>query len=203
MELLAVLLADEPFKVSEHYRNTLCLPNVKAFARADGIKPENIAEMLSLDGCDKVIIFPYFPLDGKSAYYELALGVEKDSFVDFLNRVAERRSNEMYEAIMQADRRSKAGYRAMLRMEKKSDWKTVEQVTYRAFRDLHDLGVIPISQGMTLKSCEPPTGSGDDGNEALLARKLRSRPAFVPELDYVAELNGSIIGNIMYMRISI
>ena len=84
--------------------------------------------------------------------------------------------------IMQADRRCKAGYKATLRNEKKSDWKTVEQVTYRAFRDA------------------PPTVSGDDGNEALLARKLRSRPAFVPELDYVAELNGSIIGNIMYTR---
>ena len=69
-----------------------------------------------------------------------------------------------------------------LRNEKKSDWKTVEQITYRAFRDA------------------PPTGTDDDGNEALLAQKLRSRAAFVQELDYVAELNGSIIGNIMYAR---
>ena len=69
-----------------------------------------------------------------------------------------------------------------LRREKKSDWKIVEQVTYRAFRDA------------------PPTGTGDDGNEALLARKLRSRDAFMPELDYVAEQNGSVVGNIMYTR---
>ena len=88
----------------------------------------------------------------------------------------------MYEALMQADKRSKAGYKAALRNEKKTDWKTVEQITYRAFRDA------------------PPTGGGDDGNEALLARKLRSRAAFVPELDYVAELDGSVIGNIMYTR---
>jgi len=87
----------------------------------------------------------------------------------------------MYDAIMQADERSKAGYRATLRLEKKSDWKVVEQITYRAFKDA------------------PPTG-GDDGNEALLARNLRSRDAFVPELDYIAELDGSIIGNIMYTR---
>ena len=45
------------------------------------------------------------------------------------------------------------GYKATLRREKKSDWKTVEQITFRAFRDA------------------PPTGSDDDGNEALLARK--------------------------------
>ncbi|MDR0490660.1 MAG: GNAT family N-acetyltransferase [Oscillospiraceae bacterium] len=94
----------------------------------------------------------------------------------------EQRENEMYEAIMQADKRSTAEYKATLRNERKSDWKTVEQITYRAFRDA------------------PPTGTGDDGNEALLARNLRSRVAFVPELDYVAELDGSVIGNIMYTR---
>jgi predicted N-acetyltransferase YhbS/uncharacterized protein YdhG (YjbR/CyaY superfamily) len=75
-----------------------------------------------------------------------------------------------------------AGYQAVLRKEKKADWKVVEQVTYWAFRDA------------------PPTGADDDGNEALLAHKLRSCAAFVPELDYVAELNGSIIGNIMYTK---
>ncbi|MDR1321240.1 MAG: GNAT family N-acetyltransferase [Gracilibacteraceae bacterium] len=69
-----------------------------------------------------------------------------------------------------------------LRLEKKSDWKTVEQITYRAFHDA------------------PPAGANDDGMEALLARKLRSCAAFVPKLDYVAELNGSVIGSIMYTR---
>ena len=69
-----------------------------------------------------------------------------------------------------------------LRNEKKSDWKTVEQITYRAFRDA------------------PPTGTDEDGDEALLAHKLRSRASFVRELDYVAELNGSVVGNIMYTR---
>jgi predicted N-acetyltransferase YhbS/uncharacterized protein YdhG (YjbR/CyaY superfamily) len=36
--------------------------------------------------------------------------------------------------------------------------------------------------------------------EALLARKLRNCAAFVPALDYVAALNGSVIGNIMYTQ---
>jgi len=81
-----------------------------------------------------------------------------------------------------AEERLKAGSSAILRKEKKSDWKTVEQITYRAFRDA------------------PPTGADDDGNEALLAHKLRSCAAFVPELDYVAELYGFVIGNIMYTR---
>ena len=75
----------------------------------------------------------------------------------------------------------KEGYKVVLRNEKKTDWKTVEQVTYRAFRDA------------------PPTGD-DDGMEALLAQRLRSCSAFVPELDYVAEFGGCVIGNIMYAR---
>ena len=42
------------------------------------MKPENIPEMLALDGCEKIILFPYFPLDDKKAYYELTLDIEKD-----------------------------------------------------------------------------------------------------------------------------
>ena len=80
------------------------------------------------------------------------------------------------------EERLKAGNRAILRNERKTDWKTVEQITYRAFRDA------------------PPTGTDDDGNEALLAHNLRSSAAFVPKLDYVAELHGVVIGNIMYTR---
>ena len=179
---MAALLGDEPFEMSEYYRNTIYLPNQKAFVRADGMKPEDIAEMLSHDGCDKIILFPYFPLDEKSAYYKLTLNIEKDKFVDIMRRVEERRLDKMNEAIRQANERSKAGYRATLRLEKKSDRKIVEQITYRAFRDT------------------PSTGTDDDGTEALFAHKLRSRTEFVPELDYVAELNGTIIGNIMYTR---
>lgn len=65
-----------------------------------------------------------------------------------------------------------------LRRENKSDCDTVERITYRAFRNA-------------------PHASGD---EALLVRKLRICGAFVPELDYVSELDGSAIGNIMYTR---
>jgi predicted N-acetyltransferase YhbS/uncharacterized protein YdhG (YjbR/CyaY superfamily) len=179
---MATLFADEPFDASRSFRNTLYLPNHKAFVRADGMKPENITRMLQLEECEKIILFPYFPIDGKSAYYELTLAVEKGSFLDYLRRVDESRIEEMNEAINRADTRSIEGYhKATLRIEKQSDWKTVEQITYRAFRDA------------------PPTGD-DDGKEALLARNLRSRPAFVPELNYVAEMEGKIVGNIMYTR---
>ena len=98
---MAELFANEIFEISEYYRNTIYFPNLKAFVRADGIKPENISEMLSLGGCEKIILFPYFPLDGKSAYYELTLGVDKNSFVEYMNRVHEQQENEMNEAIKQ------------------------------------------------------------------------------------------------------
>jgi hypothetical protein len=111
---MAALFADEPFERSEHYRNTLYLPNIKAFSRADGMKPEDIAEMLARNDCEKIILFPYFPLEEKPAYYELTLGVTKENFVHFMNRVEEQRLSEMHEAIMMADERSKASYRASL-----------------------------------------------------------------------------------------
>jgi predicted N-acetyltransferase YhbS/uncharacterized protein YdhG (YjbR/CyaY superfamily) len=176
---MAALFGNEPFAASEYYRNTIHLPNIKAFARADGMKPEDIAEMLALDSCEKIILFPYFPLDGKSAYYELTLAVTKESFVEFLRRVKERRIEEMNEEINQAIKCKIEGYsKAALRIEGKADWKTVEQITYRAFLNAEHAS----------------------GDEALLARKLRGRPSFVPELNYVAEIDGSVIGNIMYTR---
>ena len=89
--------------------------------------------------------------------------------------------DKMYEAPIQKNERNAAESIATLRKEKKSDWKTVEQITYRAFLNA------------------PPTGD-DEGNEALLAQKLRTCDSFVPELDYVAELHGMVIGNIMYTK---
>jgi predicted N-acetyltransferase YhbS len=84
----------------------------------------------------------------------------------------------MNEAIRPAGERSKAGNRATLRPEKKSDYNTVEQITYRAFLSAEHAS----------------------GGEALLVRKLRDCAAFEPELDYVAELEGTVAGSIMYMR---
>ncbi|GHV15660.1 hypothetical protein FACS1894219_12630 [Clostridia bacterium] len=96
---MAVLFADEPFEKSVYPQNSIYLPNIKALVRADGMKPENIADILAADDCDKIILFPYFPPGGKTAYYELSLGIPKEQFADFLRRVYERRENEMNEEI--------------------------------------------------------------------------------------------------------
>lgn len=64
------------------------------------------------------------------------------------------------------------------RKEDKSDYRTVEELTREAFWNYHVPG------------CD----------EHYLAHILRSSPAFVPELDYVAIVQGKVVGNIMYSK---
>jgi predicted N-acetyltransferase YhbS len=66
-------------------------------------------------------------------------------------------------------------------LELPSDFRAVEELTREAFW--------PHSE----HSC----------NEHLLVHKLRSLPAFIPELDYVAEINGKLAGNIVYSKAKI
>jgi predicted N-acetyltransferase YhbS len=66
----------------------------------------------------------------------------------------------------------------ILRLEQPDDYRSVEKLTYEAFKNAEHAG----------------------GNEALLAHKLRGVAAFVPKLDFVAEAGGKIVGNIMYTR---
>ncbi len=65
-----------------------------------------------------------------------------------------------------------------LRREAVTDHRVVEALAREAF------------WGMTGPRC----------NEHLLAHRLRTTPAFVPELDYVAEVDGRLVGNVMYSR---
>lgn len=68
-----------------------------------------------------------------------------------------------------------------LRLEQPEDYRIVEEVTREAF------------WGTSQPACD----------EHLLAHKLRKSSAFVPELDFVAELDGQIVGNIMYSKAKI
>ena len=65
-----------------------------------------------------------------------------------------------------------------IRLENEKDYEKVENLTREAFWDIYQPG------------CD----------EHLLAHKLRKVPAFIPELDFVAELDGQIVGNIMYSK---
>jgi predicted N-acetyltransferase YhbS len=65
-----------------------------------------------------------------------------------------------------------------IRLENETDYEKVENLTREAFWDLYRPGCV----------------------EHLLAHKLRKVQAFIPQLDFVAELDHQIVGNIMYSQ---
>ncbi|MDM7993541.1 MAG: N-acetyltransferase [Candidatus Fermentibacter sp.] len=65
-----------------------------------------------------------------------------------------------------------------IRRETQSDYREVEELNREAFWNLYFPGC----------------------NEHYLAHVMRSHPDFIPELDFVAESDGRIVGSIMYTR---
>ena len=66
----------------------------------------------------------------------------------------------------------------VIRREKETDYRIVEELTREAFWNLHTPG------------CD----------EHYLVHILRNHPDFISEMDFVAEFNNKIIGNIMYTK---
>jgi predicted N-acetyltransferase YhbS len=66
----------------------------------------------------------------------------------------------------------------ILRNETEKDYRNVEELTREAFWNVHVPGC----------------------NEHYLVHIMRGSELFIPQLDFVAELNGKIVGNIMYMH---
>ncbi len=65
-----------------------------------------------------------------------------------------------------------------IRLENPSDYRPVEELTREAF------------WGFTHPTCD----------EHYLVHILRTVPAFIPALDFVAEINGKLVGNVMYSK---
>lgn len=65
-----------------------------------------------------------------------------------------------------------------IRNERKEDYEAVEQLTRNAFYNLYVPGCV----------------------EHYLVRVMREHEDFIPELDFVLELDGALIGNIMYTK---
>ncbi|WP_290771331.1 GNAT family N-acetyltransferase [Anaerofustis sp.] len=65
-----------------------------------------------------------------------------------------------------------------VRNEKESDYKTVEEITRKAFYNLYIPGCV----------------------EHYLVHIMRSHKDFIPELDFVIEKDGQVIGNVMYTK---
>lgn len=66
----------------------------------------------------------------------------------------------------------------IIRNEEKRAWATVETITRQAFYNVYVPGCM----------------------EHYLVHIMRNHEDFIPELDFVLELNGQVIGNIMYTR---
>lgn len=68
--------------------------------------------------------------------------------------------------------------RIKIRHEEKSDYRTVEEITRKAFYNLYAPGCV----------------------EHYLVHIMRQHKDFLPELDFVLEIDGQVIGNIMYTK---
>lgn len=68
-----------------------------------------------------------------------------------------------------------------IRNETQADRRIVEDITRRAFYNIYVPGCV----------------------EHYLVHTMRDHPDFIPELDLVAELDGQVIGNVMYTRASL
>ena len=66
----------------------------------------------------------------------------------------------------------------IIRNEKENDYRTVEELTREAFWNLYVPGC----------------------NEHFILHNLRKSSDFIPELDFIAEKEGQIVGNIVYSR---
>lgn len=68
-----------------------------------------------------------------------------------------------------------------IRREAPADFRIVEELTREAFWNQYVPGC----------------------NEHYLLHVMRNAPSFIPELDFIAELDGKIVGNIVYTRASL
>ena len=66
----------------------------------------------------------------------------------------------------------------IIRKEEQKDWEIVENITREAFYNLYVPGCV----------------------EHYLVHIMRKHEDFIPELDFVLERNGQVIGNIMYTK---
>ena len=66
----------------------------------------------------------------------------------------------------------------LIRNERETDYQKVEEITRKAFWNLYIPGCV----------------------EHYLAHVMRGHADFLPELDFVVEIGGQVIGNIMYTK---
>jgi hypothetical protein len=95
------------YSMERDYCNSVYFPELRAYIRYDGLKPEYLLDMLGRDNCDKVIVFPgFWYSDDEGVYYTFELAVSKEDFKQILHDEEEVKTQEMYEAVKRANEKS-------------------------------------------------------------------------------------------------
>jgi len=110
------------------------------------------------------------------------IGIETDSWRDQLGELQSTVNYEMVKDDWYTKKKELIRY-IRLRPERMSDYHAVEELTREAFW---------IN-----------TDAKEYINEHLLTHKLRESESFIPELDYVAEVNGELAGHVIYSKAKI
>lgn len=132
---------------------------------------------------DKIILDTNVKNERAQHVYEKKLGFEKLGIREnaWCDQLGELQSSVDYDLKKKDWLAEHPGYGSTylrLRMEKPENYYAVDSLTREAF------------WGFMHPTCD----------EHYLAHLLRNIPAFVPELDYIAEADGKLIGNVMYSK---
>ena len=79
-------------------------PELRAYVRCDGLEPRDLLEFLECDHCERVIVFPNYPLEnGWFAYYTFESAVPRVELIKALARFREQQFEVMSAAILKAE----------------------------------------------------------------------------------------------------
>jgi hypothetical protein len=82
--------------LKQRLSNNPFFPEISAFIRCDGLKPELLVEMLKQEDCEKAIVFPGYALtDTHDAYYVFESAVPKEDFL----KILEKEESSMWDKI--------------------------------------------------------------------------------------------------------
>ena len=103
-------------------------------------------------------------------------GRKKDK--EEIEAVYEKQMDDFFRKYLLPEEETRMQEMINIRNEEKADYAIVEQITREAFYNMYVPGCV----------------------EHYLVHIMREHEDFIPELDFVLELNGTVIGNIMYTK---
>lgn len=83
--------------------NSLFFPELKAYVRCGGMPPDRLLGLLERDECEAVMLFPDYIVDGGDAFFAFTFTIPKAMYLDALDEMRGRITEEMFEAAKKAD----------------------------------------------------------------------------------------------------